>query len=321
MTRARAAGAVFFGSGDFAVPILLAVAAHPAIRVAAVVSAPDRPAGRGGRPRAVPVARLAREHGLPLLQPARLREEAVVEAIMAFAADLFVLADYGRIVPPALVDAPAHGALNVHPSLLPRHRGASPVAATILAGDAETGVTIIRMDAGIDTGPIVAQERTPVEKDETTPQLEGRLAALGADLLTRTLEPWLAGTLRARPQPASGASTSPVLRREDGRLAWDSDAAALERRVRALQPWPGTFTGSPIGRLVVWRAAATLAPTEPPDVDRPAPGTVVPAGRGLAVTCGGGVLELLEVQLAGHRRMGGQDLRNGHPELVGARLR
>jgi methionyl-tRNA formyltransferase len=320
MTRARPAGAVFFGSGDFAVPILLAMAAHPAVRLAAVVSTPDRPAGRGGRPRAVPVARLAREHGWPLVQPARLRDGAVVEAIVAFAADVFVLADYGRIVPPELVDAPPHGALNVHPSLLPRHRGASPVAATIIAGDAETGVTIIRMDAGIDTGPIVAQERTPVGADETAPQLEGRLAALGADLLRRILEPWLTGTLQARPQPARGASTSPVLGREDGRLDWDGDAATLERRVRALQPWPGTFTGSPIGRLVVWRSAATVPPTEPADVDRPAPGTVVPAGRGLAVTCRRGVLELLEVQLAGRRRMSGQDLRNGHPELVGARL-
>jgi methionyl-tRNA formyltransferase len=313
--------AVFLGSGAFAVPIVDAVAAHPALALVAVVSTPDRPAGRGHRPHAVPVARLARERGWPLLQPARLRDPAAIDQLIALGAGLFVLADYGRIVPPALVDAPVHGALNVHPSLLPRHRGASPIAATILAGDEETGVTIIRMDAGVDSGPIVAREEVAVLAGETAPQLEARLAALGARLLSTTLDPWLADAITPRAQPPDGATMTRVLRREDGRLEWSRSAAALERQVRALQPWPGSFTASSRGRLTIWQAViAPPTPAPTAGTVASAPGTVLAAGRGIAVACGDGVLELLEVQPAGRGRMSGRDLRNGHPDLVGSRL-
>lgn len=306
---------VFFGSGAFAVPVVEALAAHGSVRLVAVVSAPDRPAGRGRRTRAVPVAALARSHGWPLLQPARLRDAAAVAAVLATKAELSVLADYGRIVPPELVDAPRFGALNVHPSLLPRHRGASPVVAAILAGDTEAGVTIIRMDAGVDTGPIVAQERVTVAGDETAAELEARLADLGARLLEGLLEGWLQGSIVARAQAVAGATVTPVLRREDGRLDWHRDAAMLERQVRAYQPWPGSFSGSPLGRLIVWRAA--VRPGGHSDV---AAGAVVSTPGGLVVACGSGWLELLEVQPAGRPRMSGRDLLNGHPELVGTRL-
>ena len=319
MKARRPARTLFLGSGAFAVPIAEAVAQHPAVELVAVVSAPDRRAGRGHRPRGVPVAALATRHGWPLAQPARLRDADAQSSLLALQPDLLVLADYGQIVPPALVDGPAHGALNVHPSLLPRHRGASPVAATILAGDRESGVTVIRMDAGVDTGPIVAQERVPVAGDESAPQLEERLARLGARALAGMLGAWLEGRVVPVPQPAEGATMTRLLRREDGRVDWARGAGALERQVRAYQPWPGTFTPSPLGNLTLWRVGVAA---EDPGAAHPGvgPGTLIPWGRGLAVVCGSGAIELLDVQLAGRRRMSGRDLRNGYPGLVGERL-
>lgn len=318
MSPDRPARAVFLGSGTFAVPIVEAVASHVALELVTVISAPDRPAGRGRRLRPVPVADLARRRGWPIRQPARLRDAAEQAAVVALRPDILVLADYGQIVPARLVETPAHGALNVHPSLLPRHRGASPIAATILASDRETGVTVIRMDAGIDTGPIVAQERLAVGEHDAAPELETLLAALGARLLGAVLEPWLRGAIDPVPQPVEGASLTRPLRRADGRLDWARGAAELERQVRAYQPWPGSFTASPLGRLSVWRSAVVEADVE--DARAPEPGTVLPFGRGIAVACGSGALQLLDVQAAGGRRMSGMDLRNGYPGLVGARL-
>jgi methionyl-tRNA formyltransferase len=311
--------AVFLGSGSFAVPIVEAVAVHPALNVVAVVSAPDRPAGRGQAVRAVPVAELARQRGWPLQQPARLRDAAAQAALLALDPQIILLADYGQIVPGAVIDAPTHGALNVHPSLLPRHRGASPVAATILAGDRESGVTVIRMDAGIDSGPIVAQERTAVADDETAPELEHRLAVLGARALGEVLRPWLAGTISPLPQPEEGVTLTHPLRRADGRLDWTRPAADLERQVRAYQPWPGSYASTSAGTFTVWQARVVPQPAgtaqAPPD-----PGTVLGLDRGIAVASGSEALELLEIQLAGRRRMSGRELRNGYPQLVGERL-
>ncbi len=315
----RRVRAVFLGSGSFAVPIAEAVAKHPALEVVAVVSAPDRPAGRGQRTRAVPVTELARARGLPLQQPARLRDPDAQAALLALDLQLILLADYGQIVPRALIDGPAYGALNVHPSLLPRHRGASPVAATILAGDRESGVTVIRMDAGIDSGPIVAQERAAVADDETAPELEHRLAGLGARVLGDVLEPWLGGRIDPRPQPSEGVTLTHPLRRGDGHLEWSRPAADLQRQVRAYVPWPGSFTSSSGGTLTVWRTQIVTAPVG--DVNGATePGTVLALDRGIAVLTGSGALELVEVQLAGRRRMSGRELRNGYPQLVGERL-
>jgi methionyl-tRNA formyltransferase len=315
----RRVRAVFLGSGSFAVPIAEAVAKHPALEVVAVVSAPDRPAGRGQRIRAVPVAELARQRGLPLQQPARLRDPDAQAALLALDPQLILLADYGQIVPRALIDAPAHGALNVHPSLLPRYRGASPVAATILAGDRESGVTVIRMDAGIDSGPIVAQERTAVADDETAPELEHRLAELGARVLGAVLEPWLAGRIEPPPQPSEGVTLTHPLRRGDGHLEWSRPSADLERQVRAYVPWPGSFATSSAGSLTVWRARV-VAPPAGDENAAAEPGTVLALDRGIAVMTGSDALELVEVQLAGRRRMSGRELRNGYPQLVGERL-
>ena len=221
------------------------------------MTAPTRPVGRRQVPTPTPIGSLAAELGLaPVLTPERLRAAEAVEAVLALRPGLAVLADYGQIVPPSLLDLP-HGALNLHPSALPRFRGASPVPATILAGDAATAVTLMRMDAGLDTGPIVAQAPVPLAGDETAPDLEARLAALAADLLAGSLDAWLAGTLVARPQPDEGATLTRPLRREDGRLDPLVPAAALERQVRAYLPWPGTFLETGGERLVV--TAASLA--------------------------------------------------------------
>jgi len=274
-----------------------------------VVSAPDRPAGRGGHSSAVPVAARARELGLPLLQPERLRSPEALESIVALGAALGVLTDYGQIVPAALLEAFAAGILNVHPSLLPRHRGATPVPAAILGGDVESGVTLIRMDDGLDTGPIVAIERLALTGSETTPELERRLAAIGSALVRRTVGPWLRGALVARPQDDGLATMTRPLRREDGRLDAGRTAATLERQVRAYQPWPGSFLETSV-RLLVWRAEAT--PSEPDD----RAGTLVRSGDTAALVTVDGRLRLIEVQPAGGPRMTGAELLRGRPGFV-----
>ena len=298
---------VFLGSGAFAVPALRALAGDRRVAIVGVVTAPPRPAGRSGTLRPTPVADAAAALGLaPILTPERLRDPVAISAVLDLQPSLAVLADYGQIVPPSLLDLP-HGALNLHPSLLPRHRGATPVPATILAGDDESGVTLMRMDAGLDTGPIVAQARVPLTGAETGPELEARLAAVGADLLTAHLGPWVAGELDARPQPDEGVSFTHRLRRDDGRLDPDRPAHELERRVRALEGWPGTFVELPGGRrLKVWRAAVL------PPLPAQEPRTLtVDDGDGVALTTPDGRLALLEVQAPGGRRISGAEFRRG----------
>lgn len=306
---------VFLGSGAFAVPILEALAEHPAVEVVGVVTAPSRPSGRRGAVTPTPVHARSRELGIErVLTPERLREPAAIAEVASLDPGLLVLADYGRIVPPALLD-PAHGALNVHPSLLPRHRGATPVPAAILAGDTRTGVTLMRMDAGLDTGPIIDQRELPLAGDETTQALERRLAELGAALLVADLAPWLEGALPARPQDDTEATLTRPLRREDGRLDPTEPASAIERRVRALQPWPGTFVETDLGRLAIWSAALDPAALDPGALGEP--GTFDDAGLVVAH----GRLRLLEVQPAGGRRMPWPAYVRGRPSIIGSRVR
>jgi methionyl-tRNA formyltransferase len=296
---------VFLGSGSFGAPALRRLAAHPSVEIVGVVTAPVRPAGRGRVPTPTPIAALAAELLLePVLMPARIRAPEAIEAVLALRPGLAVLADYGQIVPPALLDLP-HGALNLHPSALPRWRGASPVPATILASDAATAVTLMRMDAGLDTGPIVAQAPVPLAGHEAAPDLEARLAALAAEILAGSLDAWLAGTLVARPQPSEGVTLTRPLRREDGRLDPSSPAVVLERRVRAYLPWPGTFLESEGERLVV--TAASLAPSEPGDI----PGRLVRHGDRPALATADGRLVLEVVTPPGKRPMSGADYLRG----------
>jgi methionyl-tRNA formyltransferase len=251
-----------------------------------------------------------------MLRPRRLREPEVVEQVLGAGPDLLVLADYGQIVPAALLTKPRHAALNLHPSLLPRHRGASPVQAAILEGDKETGVTIIQMDSGLDTGPVVAQARHATNGAETAPELEARLSLLGADLLARTLEPYLAGDITPQPQSAEGVTLTRPLRREDGRLDPVRGLVYLDRQIRAYLPWPGTFFETDAGRVIVWdaRPLGGGATRETGTLLR------LPANR-VALAASDGLLELIEVQPAGGRRMSAVELVRGRPGLVGSVIR
>lgn len=296
--------AVFLGSGAFAVPVLERLAGSPLVRVVAVVTAPPKRAGRHQAWVQTPVAAWARGRIEPVLMPPRLRHPEAIAAIEALRPELAVLADYGQIVPPALLDL-RHGALNLHPSALPRFRGAAPVPAAILAGDATTAVTLMRMDEGLDTGPVVAQAAVPLDGTVTAPVLEAHLAGVAADLLERSLGPWLAGALAAVPQAADGVVLTRPLRREDGRLDPARPAAELARQVRAYQPWPGAFLELPDGRVVV--TAASVAASESGDE----PGQIVAMGREPALATPDGRLVLHEVTPAGRRPMRGEDWLRG----------
>ena len=296
---------LFFGSGTVALPALSLLLESDLVDIASVVTAPPRPAGRKGRLTPTPVADLAAAMGVPQRTPRSLRDEPTQGELRAAAPELIVLADYGRLVPPAILDLPPYGALNIHPSLLPRHRGAAPVVGTILAGDPVAGVTVMRMDEGLDTGPIVAQRTLPLEGTEVAPELEARLAGLGAELLLEVLPAWLAGSITATPQPAEGVTLTRLLRREDGRLDPARPAVELERQVRAYQPWPGSFLEHDGGRLKVW-AASVLEQDVAVE-----PGRLILTEGTLGLGTVDGVLRLDEVQPAGKRRMLGSEYRHG----------
>jgi methionyl-tRNA formyltransferase len=300
---------VFLGSGAFAVPALHRLAAHPLVRLVAVVTAPPRQAGRSQAWTPTPIATAAAGLDIhPVLTPARLRHPEAIDAILALRPELAVLADYGQIVPPPLLDL-RHGALNLHPSALPRFRGAAPVPGAILAGDAETAVTLMRMDAGLDTGPILAREPVPLDGTERAPDLERRLAELGADLLDRSLAGWVDGSLRAVPQADEGVVLTRPLRREDGRLDPTRPAAELERAVRAYEPWPGTFLEAGGGRLVI--GEASMAPSEAGDTA----GVIVRHGREPAVATADGRLVLHRVTPQGRKPMRGEDWLRGRRDV------
>jgi methionyl-tRNA formyltransferase len=305
--------AVFFGSGCFAVPILDSLAGLEGIRTIAVVSAPDRPVGRKAVITPTPVTVRARELGLPVLQPVRVRRPEAVAELSALAPDLIVLADYGQLIPRSLLDLPPRGFLNLHPSALPRWRGAAPIPATILAGDPESAVTLMVVTEEMDAGPIVATAPLSVHPDDTSITLEERAASVAADLLVRALPDWLAGRLTPRPQPADGVTLTRPLRREDGLLDSSLPAKALERQVRAYQPWPGSYVETPEGRLIVCSAEAL------PGVRAgAAPGALLREGKGLCLTTSDGALLLREVQLAGKKRMSAVELLRGYPTLAGS---
>jgi len=307
---------VFLGSGGFGVETLTRLSHAPDVDLVAVVTAPPRPAGRKQRLTATPIHEVALRLAVPsILTPDRLRSPESVAAVVDLAPGLLVLADYGQIVPGTLLDLP-HGALNLHPSLLPRHRGATPIPAAILAGDAETGVTLMRMDAGLDTGPVVAQALERLDGTETAPALEIRLALLAGALLAASLGPWLRGEVAPVPQSDDGASLTRPLRREDGRLDPSRSAATLERQVRAYVPWPGSFVDTDAsGRLIV--EAVSVGVSEPGDL----PGRLVADGDALALTTSDGRLVLAKVRAAGRKPMTSAELRRGAPGLVGSLVR
>lgn len=301
---ARIGRVAFLGTGAFAVPLL---ARLPGLAdELLVVSAPDRPAGRHLLPRPAPVAALARELGLALVTPPRLRSDEARSAVAAFAPDGLLLAAYGQLVPAELLGLAPRLPLNVHPSLLPRHRGAAPVAGAILAGDRMTGVTLMVMTAELDAGPIVAQWPVPLSGRETAPELERTLAELAAAEVPAVLERWAAGPLQPTPQDERKASTVHAFTREDGRIDWQREADAIDRRVRALQPWPGAWTTLHGRRLHVRRAHAIPGQGE-------GPAGALDADGEPRVACGEGSLVLEVVQPEGRPAMPAADWRRGLP--------
>jgi len=309
------------GTSEFAVPSLARLLATQT--VVGVFTQPDRPAGRGRHLQLSPVKRLAVEHDLPILQPLSLkRDPSAVAALVDLKPEVVVVAAYGLILPPSVLTAAPGGAINVHASLLPRWRGAAPVHHAILAGDVETGVTIMLIDVGLDTGPILSQRTVPLPPGATTGALTAQLAVLGADLLVETLPLWLQGEITPRPQVDADAILAPRLAREDGALDWRLPAEDLARRVRAFDPWPSTFTTWGETSLKVLAAKALPAgPDVAADVGiGAAPGTVVFAAADPAVVTGAGLLRLDLVQLAGRRAMTGAAFVRGRPDVIGARL-
>jgi methionyl-tRNA formyltransferase len=231
---------VFMGTPEFSVAALRALIEH--FTVTGVVTQPDRPAGRGREVQMSPVKRVALEAGIPVFQPEKIRRAEAIEALKQFPADAYVVAAFGQILPQAVLDIPEYGSINIHASLLPRWRGAAPIQAAIREGDAETGITIMKMDAGLDTGPMLRARAIAIAPDETGASLHDRLAALGADLLIETLPDYFAGRITPQPQDDALATLAPRIDRQDGRIDWSQPAAHIERLVRAYTPWPGTFT-------------------------------------------------------------------------------
>jgi len=308
---------VFMGTPEFAVPSLEALA-HASYAVAAVYTRPDKKAGRGQHLAFSPVKQLAVSLGLQVVQPESFKAAGAVEQLAGLAPDLIVVAAYGQLLPPEVLALPKFGCVNIHPSLLPRYRGSSPVSAAILNGDEVTGVTIMLMDAGMDTGPVLSQKQVPVSPEDTTDSLTQSLAFVGAELLVETLPRWIEGKIEPQPQDASVATYTKTVTKEDGQIDWGLSALELWRRVRAHEPWPGSYTWWQGKRLKVSRVV-------PVDETRDAEvGKVIAlpptAPAAVGVQTGEGVLGLLGVQLEGKREMDAREFLVGHRDFIGSLL-
>jgi len=310
---------IFFGTPEFAVPTLreLLAAGHD---VAAVVTQPDRPRGRGQNPSPGPVKAFAEEHGLRVLQPDRLREEGFLALLAELAPDLGVVAAYGKILPAAVLASPRLGLINVHASLLPRWRGASPIHRAVMAGDAETGVSIMRVVQALDAGGVFARARRPIGPDETSEDVERDLAGLGARLVLPVIGALAAGTAADAPQEETLVTYAPRLTRDDGVIAWSAPAAIIHNQVRGLHPWPHAVTTLQGARVIVLRTS--LAPTAPQPADRSRPGEVLAISRDrLIVQAGDGrPIGLLQLQADGRRALGARDFAAGARLQPGARF-
>jgi methionyl-tRNA formyltransferase len=308
---------VFMGSPDFAVPSLRGLV-NTGYLVTLAVTQPDRPAGRGRTMRRPAVAAVADELGIPVYQPSTLRTTEARAPIEAERPEVIVVAAFGLLLPQPILDLPPAGCVNVHASLLPRHRGAAPIQACILAGDIETGITIMAMDAGMDTGGVISQGSFALASDDTAISLEPRLAELGRDLLIETLPVWLRGELKATPQDGALATYAPKVKRADAEINWSQPAESIDRQVRAYRGWPNAY--STMGGHTLLILEARPVPDEAIEGDA---GTVV-AQRGApwspAVITGDGLLHLVVVQPEGKRPMTGAELLNGRPTLAGSRL-
>jgi methionyl-tRNA formyltransferase len=305
---------VFFGTPDFAVPTLEALLRSSHI-VAGVVTQPDRPRGRGQQVASAPVKAVAAAAALPILQPPRLRDPAFIEQLMALRPDFGVVAAYGKILTDQVLTTPTHGFVNVHASLLPRYRGAAPVHRAVIAGERETGVTIMRVVQALDAGPMLATARRPIAADETSEEVERDLARLGAELLVATLDNLAAGRVAERPQDDSEATYAHKLQKDEGRIDWRWPAERLHNLIRGLHPWPHAFTFLDSRRLIVRRSRWSQ------EASPEAAGTLVnAAGDRLSVATGSGILEITEIQSEGKRPMTAREFLAGHSFARGARF-
>ncbi len=304
---------VFMGTPEFAVPALKAlIQQHDVI---GVVTQPDRPAGRGKQVQMSPVKQTALAAGLPVFQPEKLRHPDAIAALRQWQADVYVVAAFGQILPQAVLDLPACGALNIHASLLPRWRGAAPIQAAIRAGDDESGVTIMRMDAGLDTGPMLTQRAIALAADETGQSLHDKLSALGAALLIETLPGYLDGSIQPRPQDDALATFAPRIDKDEGRIDWAQPAAQIERTIRAFTPWPGTYTmwaGRLLKIIAADRQTAQTVSAQP--------GLVAQIDERTAIGTGDGWLFPLRVQLEGKSAVSIDDFARGYPAFIGTLL-
>lgn len=308
---------LFLGTPPFSLPALKALL-EAKCDVVAVYTQPDRNVGRGQKLALSAVKEFALSRGLNVLQPDSLKSEDAVAQMRSLQPDVAVVAAYGKIIPGNVLDIPKHGFLNIHPSLLPRHRGATPIPSAILQGDEITGVSIILLDAGMDSGPIVKQREMAIADDDTAGSLSDKLSYLGADLLSEVLPLWLAGKIKAEPQDDSKATYTRILTKEDGRISWQHEATDIWRQVRALQPWPGSYT--------TWKGKnIKLLQVQPLSLEKS-----VEAGRiisipevtenGVAAGCGKGVLSLVKVQMEGKREMFVDEFIRGQRDFMGSIL-
>ena len=314
MSRLRV---LFFGTPAFAVPSLQQLLAHP-LDVIGVVTQPDRPRGRGQKESPSPIKARALAHGVEVLQPNRVKDDEVLDAIRRLAPDLGVVAAYGKILPQALLDIPRLGLINVHASLLPRWRGASPVHRAVMAGDAETGISIMRVVRELDAGGVFAVRRRPIGPDETSEEVERDLSVMGAQLLVDVVDAMQAGTARETPQDASGMTYAPRLTKEEGLIAWDAPATAIHNQVRGLQPWPHASTFLEESRVIVLRSARD-GRTAP---EGTAPGEVAGVDEEAILVAGGDreLLRLVQLQLEGRRPVSGREFAAGTRLKAGRRF-
>ncbi len=305
---------VFMGTPDFSVPGLQKLIQTQT--VVGVVTQPDKPAGRGQQLRPSPVKVVAEAAGIPVYQPKSLRSEEAVAPLRAWQPDVIVVAAFGQILRPHVLDLPPHGCVNVHASLLPRWRGASPIQHALMAGDAETGICLMRMDPGLDTGPVYVCQSTTITAEDTAATLHDRLAEMGATLLAERLDDILHGRLVPTPQDDAQTTYAPMIKKEDGRIQWTQPAAVIDRHIRAMTPWPGAFT--------TWQGQALKILAARPSAHHltGAPGQVFPSrdGQTAVVATGSGSLHLQTVQLSGKRALDAAEFLRGRPDFIGSRL-
>jgi methionyl-tRNA formyltransferase len=308
---------IFMGTAELSGASLEKLAADRRFQVVAVVTQPDKPKGRDLKLTPSPVKVLAEKLNLPVLQPLKAREEKFIAELRALKPDLIVVVAYGQILPQALLDVPPHGCINVHTSLLPKYRGAAPIQWAIADGNAETGVTLMQMDAGLDTGPILATRRTPILLADDSQTLHDRLAELGAELLVETLPDYISGKIQPQPQPAEGSTYAAKIKKEDGKIDWNLPATHIWNRLRAFTPWPGALallhTEGKTQLLKIWQAEVLSKAGDP--------GTVLAADKtGIVVGCGEDALRILELQREGGRRLTAEQFLAGHPLKPGTKL-